>query len=285
MFLGSHMSIAGGLDKAVERIRSVDGTALQIFSRNQRQWKIPPLSDEDVSAFRRAVDEWGSHPVAVHDSYLINMASPEEAKRKRALETFAEEIRRCSRLGVGLLVTHPGSHLGAGIEQGMSTYVQALDQAIAEADCPEVKVLLETTAGQGTNLGSSFEELAQIISRSSFEKRLGVCLDSCHAFAAGYCFAPQEDYDRTMDELERTVGAKRVLLWHLNDSKTKLGSRKDRHEHIGRGEIGLDGFANIINDPRFASVPFILETDKDDKTLQEDRENMRTLRSLLRTGE
>lgn len=282
MYLGSHMSIAGGLDKAVARIRSVDGTALQIFSRNQRQWKIPPLTNEAVDAFRKAVDQWGGYPVAVHDSYLINMASPDTDKRQRAVATFAEEIRRCARLGVGLLVTHPGSHLGAGAEQGLATYVAALDRAIADADCPTVTVLLETTAGQGTNLGSTFEELGQIISGSSFKEQLGVCLDTCHAFAAGYGFAPEDDYRRTMDALELSVGIDRVGLLHLNDSKTPKGARKDRHEHIGKGEIGLEGFSNLVNDPRFSGVPMVLETDKDEKTLEEDRQNMATLRALAK---
>ncbi|WP_147819911.1 deoxyribonuclease IV [Salidesulfovibrio onnuriiensis] len=280
MYLGSHMSIAGGLHKAFARIRAVDGTALQIFTRNQRQWKIPPLEERDIALFREEWRAWGDYPVAAHDSYLINLASPKEDAAAKSSAAFAEELRRCEALGVSWLVTHPGSHLGAGVEAGIERYVQRLDRTIEASDTENVTVLLETTAGQGTNLGSRFEELGEMIRASRHRDRLGVCYDTCHTFAAGYDIRTPEAYAATFAEFDRIVGLERIRFFHLNDSKTELGERKDRHEHIGQGAIGLEGFRSLMNDPRFREVGMSLETDKEED-LEDDRRNLAVLRGLV----
>ncbi len=279
MYLGSHMSIAGGLHMAFEHIRAVDGTALQIFTRNQRQWKIPPLSSYDIDLFAMAWEQWGNYPVAAHDSYLINLASPKVEQAERSCIAFAEELRRIEALGVSFLVTHPGSHLGEGVEAGITRYVANLDRAIEDSGTESGLILLETTAGQGTNLGSSFEELARIIELSAYQDRLGVCYDTCHTFAGGYDLRTPEAYAKTFDAFDRLIGIDRLKFFHLNDTKNEFGSHKDRHEHIGQGVIGIEGFRNIMQDPRFADIPMVLETPKD-KDLDDDRRNLKVLREL-----
>lgn len=279
MYLGSHMSIAGGLHKAFEHIRKVDGTALQIFTRNQRQWTIPPLTNRDADLFRSAWKAWGDYPIAAHDSYLINLASGKVEQAERSMNAFSEELRRIETLGIPFLVTHPGSHLGDGPDIGLDRYVRNLDRAIAESGTASGMILLETTAGQGTNLGASFEELARIIKASDHGSRLGVCYDTCHTFAAGYDIRTPEAYRATFDEFDRVIGLDRLRFFHVNDSKHPLGSRKDRHEHIGQGHIGEDGFRNLMRDPGFSEVPRTLETPKG-KDLSEDVHNLSVLRAL-----
>lgn len=281
MFLGSHMSIAGGLHMAFERIRRVEGTALQIFTRNQRQWKVPELTGYDAELFAMAWEQWGGYPVAAHDSYLINLASDKPDLLNRSLLAFAEELRRIEKLSVPYLVTHPGSHLGAGVEEGVRRYAANLDRAIEDSATAKAMVLLETTAGQGTNLGSSFEELAAIIAASQYPDRIGVCYDTCHTFAAGYDIRTPEAYAATFDAFDRIIGLDRLKFFHLNDTKNEFGSRKDRHEHIGQGEIGEAGFANLLRDPRFRDIPMTLETPKDDD-LQDDVRNLALLRNLAK---
>jgi len=279
MYLGAHMSIAGGLHMAFERIGMVGGTALQIFTRNQRQWKIPPLTGYDIELFSVAWEQWGDYPIAAHDSYLINLASNKPEQVDRSIMGFAEELRRIEALSVPWLVTHPGSHLGDGVEAGVERYAANLDIAIEQSGTKTATVLLETTAGQGTNLGSTFEELAAIIQLSKYPDRLGVCYDTCHTFAAGYDIRTPEVYTATFDAFERTIGLNRLKFFHLNDTKNEFNSHKDRHEHIGEGTIGLDGFRNLMQDPRFVDVPKTLETPKD-KDLQDDVRNLHTLREL-----
>ncbi|WPD21743.1 MAG: deoxyribonuclease IV [Candidatus Electrothrix scaldis] len=281
--LGAHESIAGGLHLAFDRIRQVDGTALQIFTRNQRQWKAAPVDDAEVTAFQQAWQEAGQMPVASHASYLINLASSKEEKAAKSITAFIAELQRCARLGVPYLVFHPGSHGGAGVEAGLKNVVAHLDQVIEQAgsDCAQVKILLETTAGQGTALGSRFEELAWILEQSRFPEQLGVCVDTCHIFAAGYDIRTPEAFTATFEEFEQVIGTERIHFFHLNDSKKSLASRVDRHEHIGKGEIGLTGFELLLNDPRFRNHPMTLETPKGDD-LAEDRENIALLRSLCR---
>lgn len=280
MFLGSHMSIAGGLHKAFDHIQAVNGTALQIFTRNQRQWKIPPLTSDAIALFKQGWQEWGDYPVAAHDSYLINLASPKEEAAAKSKTAFTEELRRCEALGIPWLVTHPGSHLGAGIEAGVARYVAALDSAIEDSGTESVIVLLETTAGQGTNLGASFMELGEMVRTSRHSDRLGVCYDTCHTFAAGYDIRTPETYAATFSEFDRHVGLDRIRFFHLNDSKTEFASRKDRHEHIGRGHIGIEGFRSLMNDPRFKDVGMSLETEKTED-LEDDRRNLALLRGLV----
>ncbi len=279
-FLGAHMSISGGLDLAFSRITEIGGEALQIYTKNQRQWRSPVLTDETALRFRECQKENGSMPVAAHDAYLINLASPDPITIGQSVAAFADELRRTSRLSIPFLIAHPGSHLGKGTAAGIKRFVKHLDRAISLAGTQDVTVLLEITAGQGTNLGSNFEEIGSMISLSRFGTLLGVCFDTCHAFAAGYDIRTPESYSSTLDSFERTIGLDRIKFFHLNDSKLPLGSRVDRHEHIGKGQIGLESFRLLLNDPRFQRHPMVLETPKG-KDLQNDRKNLKVLRSLL----
>ena len=279
--LGAHMSIEGGLHKAFERISLIGGQSLQIFSKNQRQWRVPELSPSDIEKFIERWEQWGKGPVAVHDSYLINLANPDGEKANRAASAFAEEIRRADQLTIPYLIMHPGSHVGSGMEKGLLQLTANIDRAFAQAeDAKSVMVLLETTAGQGTGLGASFEELAYIITHSEFNERLGVCFDTCHAFAAGYDISSAAGYEKTFTVFDKIIGLERLKFFHLNDSKKGLGSKIDRHDHIGKGEIGLEGFRLLMNDPRFAEHPMVLETPKE-KDLKEDIENLKLLKSLI----
>lgn len=279
--LGAHESVAGGLSRAFDHIASVDGEALQIFTRNQRQWNAPPLSEGEIREFRHRWMLAGNIPVASHASYLINLGSGKQEIMEKSVAAFTGELGRCDLLGIPWVVIHPGSHGGEGIEVGLANVVHHLDKVFERAGKDStVKVLLETTAGQGTGLGSRFEELAWIIERSKFSDRLGVCLDTCHIFAAGYDFRTQRTYEQTFSQFEQTVGLDRLLFFHLNDSKKDLKTRVDRHEHIGKGRIGLAGFRLLVNDPRFQDHPMTLETPKG-KDLEEDRSNLALLRSLL----
>lgn len=279
-FLGAHESVAGGLHLAFDRIKKAGGEALQIFTRNQRQWKPASVTEEEQSLFAEAWQKKPAMPVASHASYLINLASGKKELAEKSIAAFADELRRCGLLNIPMVVMHPGSHGGDGVEEGLTRFTRNLDQALELADNPVI-VLLETTAGQGTGLGSRFEELGTIIKNSSHPEKLGVCLDTCHIFAAGYDIRSEESYQATMDAFDKQVGIERIKFFHLNDSKKGLECRVDRHEHIGQGEIGLSGFANLLNDPRFAEHPMTLETPKG-PDLQEDRDNLQILRGLLK---
>ncbi len=279
--LGAHMSIAGGLDRAVARIRSIGGTALQLFTRNQRQWRISPLSNEAVADFRAAVQAWGNYPVAAHDAYLNNLASQDAELAGKSIDAVAEELRRVDRLGIPWLVTHAGAHGGAGVEAGLRRFAANLDRALDDSGTTEPIILLENAAGQGTSLGSRFEELAEVLSRSMHPGRLGLCLDTCHAFAAGYDLSRRRGWSEALVELDRLVGLKRVKLVHANDCKAELGSRKDRHAHVGRGNIGPLGFRLLMTEPRLAHAPCVLETPKGED-LYEARLILRRLEFLAR---
>lgn len=277
--LGAHESVAGGLHLAFDRLRQVGGEALQIFTRNQRQWNPPPLTADEIALFRTAWQGMGCPPVASHASYLINLASGKPELAEKSIAAFQGEIIRCRQLAIPFVVIHPGSHGGEGVEAGLARFTMALDLAL-DAGGPEVKVLLETTAGQGTSLGSRFEELAFVLAHSQHPQRLGVCVDTCHIFAAGYDIRTLSAYNATMEAFERLVGIRWIKFFHLNDSKTKLAGRVDRHEHIGQGAIGVEGFRGLLNDPRFADHPMILETAKSDD-LHEDYDNLLVLRGLI----
>lgn len=280
--LGAHESIAGGLHLAFDRIGQVGGESLQIFTANQRQWRAKPLGNEEICLFQQAWQEHGNMPVAAHASYLINLAASEADKAEKSVAAFAEELTRCHRLGIEYVVIHPGSHGGAGIEAGLAAVAHNLDRVLERAGTLEssLRILLETTAGQGTSLGSRFEELGWLLARSRYPEHLGVCVDTCHLFAAGYDLTASVGYAQTMTELDRHIGCAHVHFFHLNDSKKGCGSRVDRHEHIGAGQIGLEGFRLLLNDPRFRNHPMTLETDKG-VDLAEDVENLRRLRALL----
>lgn len=276
------MSVAGGLHLAFERIRRVHGEALQIFTRNQRQWQVAPISPAEQVLFQKEREKWGKGPVAAHNSYLINLAAKKEETRIKSVKAMADEIGRVAALGIPYLIMHPGSHGGDGVEAGLDRFVENLDAAMGVVkQCDDVMVLLENTAGQGTGLGAAFNELSYIINNSMYKERLGVCLDTCHLFAAGYDFRTPEKYKETFQLFETEVGTDRIRFFHINDSKKALGSRVDRHEHIGKGEIGLEGFRNLVNDERFRHHPMTLETPKG-KDLLEDVENLAVLKSLIR---
>ena len=277
--LGAHESVAGGLHLAFNHIANVGGAALQIFTRNQRQWKPKPVTEDEQKLFAEAWKNSSSMVVASHASYLVNLASGKPDLVQKSIAAFADELKRCELLHIPMVVMHPGSHGGDGVETGLERFITNLDLALELAD-NQITVLLETTAGQGTGLGSRFEELAAIIAGSKYPEKLGVCIDTCHIFAAGYDIREPDKYKATMEEFDKLVGIERIAFFHLNDSKKGLGSRVDRHEHIGEGEIGLEGFRNLLNDPRFADHPMTLETPKG-KDLQEDRDNLARLHELL----
>lgn len=279
-FLGAHESVSGGLHRAYERVDSVGGEALQIFTRNQRQWRPKPLSEDEIIQFAKARESHETMQVASHGSYLINLASGKEELSHKSINALILEFERCHLLNIPYVVLHPGSHTGDGVEVGLDRVVAAMDQAL-EKSSEEVMLLLETTAGQGTGLGSGFEELAYLRDRCSFPERVGFCVDTCHIFAAGYDLRTAESYGNTIQQMDEQLGLDNVKFFHLNDSKKGLGSRVDRHEHIGKGEIGLAGFEQLVNDSRFSQLPMTLETPKGDD-LAEDRENLATLRSLIR---
>ncbi|TYO99307.1 endonuclease IV [Geothermobacter ehrlichii] len=275
--LGVHASIAGGIDRAISRGEAVGCTALQIFTKNASRWAASPLAEEAAAAFRRAWKASRIGPVYVHDSYLINLAAPDEEKWRKSQAAFLDEMRRCSALGVPGLVMHPGAHLGAGEEAGLRRIAVALRAVLAEAP-PDVQILLETTAGMGSHLGWRFEQLARIMDLVP-EHAFGVCFDTCHVFAAGYDLSDEAGYATVMDEFDRLIGCQRIRLFHLNDSKKPCGSRLDRHEHVGRGCIGETGFTCLMRDERFAGVAKIIETPPGEDHA-DDLRNLALLRRL-----
>jgi len=278
--LGAHMSIAGGVDRAIERGHSIGCEAIQIFTKSSNQWRAAPLSDDVVERFHANRRETGIGPVVGHDTYLINLASPDPALWQKSVDAFVVEMERAQRMRLPYLVTHPGSHTGSGEEAGIRRVAEALDEIHARTPHVETMILMEITAGQGTSLGCTFEQLAEMIGLARRSERLGICFDTNHAFAAGYDFRTPETYAATFEAFDRILGLHRLRVFHLNDSKRDLGSRVDRHEHIGKGFIGLEAFRLLLNDPRFADRPMILETPKG-PDLAEDVENLRVLRSLL----
>ncbi|MDA1142872.1 MAG: deoxyribonuclease IV [Planctomycetota bacterium] len=271
------MSVSGGIYKALERGVESTCNVIQIFVKNQMQWKARPLTKEDVVTFKKTQEATGIRTVVAHDSYLINLASPDDALWEKSIHSFAGELERCEALGVKGLVAHPGSHVGEGEAWGLIRIANALDVVHERTPGFKVKTYLETTAGQGTNLGYKFEHLRSIIDQTSDSKRLAVCVDTCHIFAAGYDIRDQKTYTATMRELIKIVGPRRIEAFHLNDSKKDLGSRVDRHDHIGEGKIGIDAFRALMNDERFLQIPMFLETPKAGDM---DRQNLNLLRSL-----
>jgi deoxyribonuclease IV len=275
--LGAHMSIAGGMERAFARGEAVGCTAIQIFTKNASQWRGKPISDQAALAFPTAWQASPIGPVLVHDSYLINLASPDDAKWEQSKAALLDEMCRCAQLGIGELVMHPGAHLSQGEPAGLQRIATALRDIFTKAP-NTVRLLLENTAGQGTYLGGRFEHLAEIIERVP-TGRFGVCFDTCHAFAAGYDLSTTDGYQGVMAEFDRLVGVETIHAFHLNDSKKGLHSRVDRHEQIGLGAIGREGFAALMQDSRFAAVPKILETPKGDND-EFDRINLTLLRQL-----
>ncbi len=278
--LGAHESIVGGLHCALERGAAAGCDALQLWTKNSRQWRATPLDRETVTQFRRTRAAHSISPIVAHASYLINIASSDAELHRRSVRSLIEEVQRCAILEIPYLVLHPGAHTGAGMAAGLEQVVEGLEQLKGELSDSRVKVLLETTAGQGTSLGADFESLAWILEAVHADDRFGVCLDTCHAFAAGYELRTAAGYAETMSSFDQNIGLERLTMVHLNDSKHPIGSHKDRHEHIGEGHLGIQGFAHLLTDSRLDSLPGILETPKS-KDLHEDRENLARLRSIV----
>jgi deoxyribonuclease-4 len=274
------MSISGGLHLAIDRAVASGCGVLQIFTRNSNQWKGKPVSEAAATLFRDTLAASGLREVISHDIYLINLAAPPGETRDKSIAAFRDELETCARLGITKVVMHPGSHLADSPQAGLERVIAAFNQLFEEVTQFEGKVLIETTAGQGSNLGRTFEELATIIDGSRFPDKFGVCFDTCHTFAAGYDTATEEGYADTMQQFERLIGIDRLLCFHFNDSKKGLGSRVDRHEHIGQGALGLNPFRFILNDTRFATIPKILETPKGDNE-EMDGVNLGILRGLV----
>ena len=278
---GAHMSVAGGCHNALLLAQAHGCDTVQLFTKNSNQWSARVLADEEVRLFRRTLRQTKLRFPTAHDSYLINLASPDEALYQKSVAAFVVELQRAERLGLRYLVTHPGAHLDSGEEAGLARVAKALDEVHARCAGFRVRVLLETTAGQGSTLGYRFEHLARILALVADPDRLGTCFDTCHVFAAGYALAPEKEYRATLRAFDRTVGLKRLKVFHLNDSLRPLGSRVDRHAHIGRGELGTEPFRLLVNDPRFRNRPMILETPKEEGDVDDmDAVNLATLRGL-----
>ncbi|MBN2225706.1 MAG: deoxyribonuclease IV [Deltaproteobacteria bacterium] len=278
--LGAHVSISGGVVKAPERAAGLFMNAFQIFTKNSNQWAAKPIGSEDAAAFREAVRRGGFKRLIAHTDYLINPASANDVTAARSVESLRQEIERCQFLGIDMLVMHPGSHGGTGQQEGIRKLGAALGKVLGDAG--RVTILLETTAGQGNGIGNTFEQLAEIVEKSGAGRhRIGICYDTCHTFAAGYDIRTRDAYERTMESFKRVMGIERLRAFHLNDSKKGLGSRVDRHQHIGWGEMGLDPFRLIMNDPRFHDIPKIIETPKEGNPEVYDRINLDTLLGLI----
>jgi deoxyribonuclease-4 len=277
--LGAHVSIAGGLHNAPHNGKAGTCEVVQIFTRSRNQWGTRKILPREVDRFRRAQEETGVRVVCAHDSYLINLASPDKTLFRKSWKALLEETKRCDLLGIPLLVAHPGSHVGSGAEKGLARIAEALTRILDGTPEGNVTICLETTAGQGTSLGHRFEHLAHILDRIENRGRTGICLDTCHIFAAGYPITTGPEYRKTMKLFDGILGLERLRVIHMNDSKKGPGTRVDRHEHIGRGRIGKDPFGFFLNDRRIARVPKIIETPK--ASPLDDRRNLKRLRSLM----
>lgn len=279
--IGAHISTKGGLCTVFERATQIDATAIALFAKNSNQWKGKVMTDEECAAFasQRTVQ-----PILTHASYLINLATTNEEFHRKSLDAMVDELDRAERLGIHAVVLHPGAHLGEGPDKAIDQIARSFDEIHRRIPSHRVVTLLETAAGQGSCVGCTFEELGRMIALVDDPQRLGICFDTCHVFAAGYDLRTEEGYTRAMDEIEAHVGIENVGAFHLNDSKKPLGSRVDRHEHIGKGELGLEPFRMLVNDARFSRIPKLLETPKTVEH-ESDRENLRLLRSLIQPSD
>jgi deoxyribonuclease IV len=279
--IGAHMSIAGGPAKVFQRIQAAGGECLQIVVKPNVQWQAGELSLEEAAEFLAERERAGIASVVAHTSYLLNLASPEREQRNRSILTLALELVRSARLGIEYLVLHPGSHREAGEKKGIRWIAQGIDRALAKADVPKTKILLETMAGSGSQLGCRLEQLRDIIGQSRNPKKLGICLDTCHVYAAGFDITQTESYETFFLSFQKLIGLNRIKCIHANDSKNPLGSGVDRHQHIGLGHLGLGTFQRLLNDPRLDGIPFVLETPKGEKEGKNwDAINIRKLKKL-----
>jgi deoxyribonuclease-4 len=282
MKLGAHTSVAGGLYRAIERSTAFDGTAVQIFSKNNNRWEAPPLTDDQIAQWKGALAGSPIEAVAIHDSYLINLCAVDDVTFARSLAAFADEHRRAAALGIPLLNFHPGAACGRDRDEAIALVGESINRVHEETAGLDTISVIETTAGQGTTLGHRFEEIAAMIDLVDDKRRVAVCVDTCHLFAAGYEIHTDAGYDRVFEEFAAVIGLERLVLFHLNDSKATFGSRVDRHEHIGKGQIGEHAFRRLMADERFADVPMVIETPKG-KDFAEDVVNIALLRSFIPT--
>ena len=275
------MSIAGGVHTAIERGESIGCTAIQMFVKNNNQWKGKRLADEEVAEFKTLLAQSHIGPVVVHDTYLINLCAKDKRILKKSRAALKDELDRCEALGVPYLNFHPGAHVGQGEADGIKIIAESLNLIHEQSKGYRVLSVIETTAGQGTAIGHRFEQIRSIIDAVQDKTRMAVCVDTCHVFAAGYDIGSERGYEQTFRDFDDIIGLEKLVAFHLNDSKRELGSHVDRHEHIGKGKIGLPGFRLLMNDERFRNIPKILETDKG-PDMKEDVENMNVLRSLVK---
>ena len=280
MFLGAHMSTSGGLSLAFERAQSIGINTMQVFTKNQNRWEQKPAAAEEIARWFQAQTATGIGPVVSHAAYLLNLGTPDDALWEKSANALIDELTRAEQLGILGVVLHPGAHMSTGEEAGLARIIAGLDRAHAATPGYRTLTLIETTAGQGTALGYRFEHLQVLLAGVREPERIGFCLDTCHIFAAGYDITTPETYAATMAEFDRLVGLERLKCFHFNDSKKGLGARVDRHDAIGTGALGLAPFGFILNDPRFAATPMILETPKSED-MHEDVENLKTLRGLI----
>jgi deoxyribonuclease-4 len=279
MILGAHVSIAGGIENAISHAESLGCETFQLFTKNQNQWKERHFSEEEIRKFNQALahSNQNQHVLAAHDSYLINLCADNQEKLTRSRQAFVAEIERCDQLKIAYLIFHPGSHLGHGVDRGIDMVCESINWAIARAPHSTVRLLVETTAGQGTNLGYQLEQISRIAEGVEVPDRIGVCLDTCHVFSAGYDIRTGPGFQAFILKISDIIGLEKIFAFHLNDSKRELGSRIDRHEEIGKGKIGLDVFRVLVNDKRFEKVPGFLEIPGGEK---EYKANLMLLKSL-----
>ena len=278
--LGAHFSVAGGLQNALYEAQSYDCNVLQIFTKNASTWKERVLTSEEVATFKKARSETGVESIASHTSYLINLAAPDKKKHALSCRALEQELARSSQLDIPFVVLHPGSHMGKGEQEGLKRIAESVNEIFRKNPVFKTRLLFETTAGQGTSIGHTFEELAAIRDQIKEPEGIGFCLDTSHIFAAGYDLRTEKACRKTVDAFEKIVGLAHVYVIHLNDSKKDLGSRVDRHEHIGEGAIGLKAFKFFMKDKRFVKIPKIIETPKHKDDKDGDRANLKKLRSL-----
>ena len=280
LLLGAHFSIAKGLHDAVYQAKSYGCNALQMFTKNATTWKERTVTQAEQERFEQAKTDTGIQSIATHTSYLINLASPDPKKHAMSYDALKQEIIRSSALKIPFCVLHPGAHMDSGIDAGLLKISETINRLFSETGEATSRLLLETTAGQGSGLGHTFEQLAEIINRIERKERIGICLDTCHIFAAGYDIRTQETYQQTMNHFDATLGLNLLFVIHINDSKKDLGSRVDRHTHIGKGALGVDAFKHILNDEKLFHVPKLLETAKKEGDIDWDQRNLDLLRSI-----
>ncbi len=278
--IGAHMSVTGGVYTAFERGEKIGCRTMQVFTKNSNRWFAKPLTGEEIRQYRENAQKSPIRPVIAHDCYLINLCAKSPDILQKSRDAFLDELQRCDVLGIPYLNFHPGSHMGQGEKEGIGIIAESMNLVHAKTKGFSVRSVLETTAGQGTTLGSTFGELREIIDLVEDKNRIGICIDTCHVFAAGYNISTEEGYEKTFQEFDEVIGLDRIVAFHVNDSKKGFGSRVDRHEHIGKGTIGLTGFSLLINDSRFHDIPKILETPKSED-MHEDVENLKVLEGLL----